>query len=57
MFGMAKKQSFINFSRYSINSYASLVLRDSEVTFLEEGKDATFCPFLYCILFIDSVED
>ena len=33
-------------------SYATLVLVDSEVTFLREEEDVAFCPSLDCILFI-----
>ena len=30
----------------------SMVLGNSEVTFLGEGEEAAFCPFLYCVLVI-----
>ena len=50
-----EKQSIINLSIYRSVSFASVVLRDSEVNFLSERKDAAFCPFLYCILFICSI--
>ena len=50
---MIKKQSIINLSSYSSKSYATVVLSNSLIAFLEEGEDVTFCPFLYCILFID----
>ena len=39
----------------SCKSYISVV-SDSEVAHLGEGKDASFRPFLYCVLFIDCVE-
>ena len=54
-FDIVEKQSIINPSNYRSKSYASLVLGDSEVTFLREGEDAAFCPSLYCILFIYSI--
>ena len=43
-------QDIINLLLNSCNCYASVVLNDSEV-----GKDATFCSFLYWVLFIDCV--
>ena len=49
---LIEKQSIINFNSYSCMSYASVVLSDSEVTFLGERKDVTFHPFLLCVLFI-----
>ena len=36
-------------------SYASVVLSNSEVAFLGEGKYANFRPFIYCVLLIDCV--
>ena len=33
----------------------SLVLGDSEVTFLKDSVDAAFCRSVYCILFIYAV--
>ena len=53
-FDMVEKQRSINLS--SCRSYVSVVLGDSDVTFLRETGDAAFCPFLYCILFIDNIE-
>ena len=47
-----EKQGIINVSSYSCKSYDSVVLR---AFFLDEGEDATFRPFFYCILFIHSV--
>ena len=41
---MIEKQGIINLS-----SYAFVVLSDSEVAFLGEGKDVAFCPFLFCL--------
>ena len=52
---MVQKQSIVNFSCYRSKSYASVVFRASEVPFLGKEEDAAFCPFLYCILFIDSI--
>ena len=50
-----EKQSFINLNSDSSKSYAFVVPIDSNVTFFDEGEDAAFCPFLSCILVIDSV--
>ena len=50
-----KKQCIINLSSYSSKSYAFVVLGDSEVTFLEEGMDAIFHPFLNWVLCIDCI--
>ena len=47
---MVEKLSIIDLSSYRSKSYASVVLSDSKVTFLGEGEDAAFCPFLNCIL-------
>ena len=44
------KQAIINLSSYSSNNYESVVLNDSEVTFLGKGEYGTFCPFLSCVL-------
>ncbi len=54
-FDIVEKQNIINLSNYSHKSYIFVVLSDSQVAFLEEGEHATFCPFLYRILFIDSI--
>ena len=54
-FDMIEKQSIISLSNDRIKSYTSVVLCDSEVTFLEEGKNAAFCPFFSCPFFIDSI--
>ena len=43
---MIEKQRIINLSSNCNTNYASKVLSDTDVTFLGEGKDATFCPFL-----------
>ena len=52
---MIEKQGIISFHSYSSQSYASVVLSDSGVTFLGEGKGAIFHLFLNCVLLIDSV--
>ena len=31
--------------------YVSVVLRDSKVTFLGDGEDAAFNPFLFCVFY------
>ena len=49
---MIDKQGIINLSSNSSKSYAPVVLSESEITFLREGKDAAFHPFLYCVLLI-----
>ena len=49
------KVRILNLCNYTSKSYASVVLSDSEVTFVGEGEDVAFYPFLYCVLFIDSV--
>ena len=54
-FDAVEKQSIINLSSYKCKCYISVVLKDSKATFLWEGEDAAFCPFLFCVLFIDSV--
>ena len=46
-------QSIINLNQNK--THVSIVLIDSEVTFLRERDDAAFFPFLYCVLFIDSI--
>ena len=43
---MIEKQSIINLNFYSSKNYASIILSDSEVTFVGEEEDAAFCPFL-----------
>ena len=45
----------INLSNYSSKSYASVVLKDSEVAFLEVRKDTNFPPFHYCVSFMNCV--
>ena len=54
-FDTIAKQSIINLSRYRSKCYASVVLCDSEVTFLREGEDAVFCPSFCFILFLFGV--
>ena len=49
--------STLNLSCYGSKGYGSDVLGDSEVKFLEEGEDAAFCPFLYCVLVIYGVAE
>ena len=48
-----EKQGIIKLSSYSGKIYTSVVLSNSEVTFLGEGNDAAFRPFLLCELFVD----
>ena len=50
-----EKQSTINLDSYIYKSNASVVLCDSEVTFLWEGKDVAFRSFLFYVLFIHNV--
>ena len=52
---MVEKQSIVKFSTYRDKCYASADVPDSKVPVLAEEDDAAFSPFLYCILFIDSV--
>ena len=52
-FDTVEKQSILNLNSYSSKSYASIVLDDSEFTFLREREDAAFHD---CILFIYGVE-
>ena len=52
---MNENQGIINFSRYNSKSYASVVLRDSELTFFREREDVAFCPFFFFVLFIHRV--
>ncbi len=42
-----EKQGIINLSNINSRSYASRVISDTEVAFLEEGKVAASCSFLY----------
>ena len=51
-FDTVEKQNIRNLSS---KSYGSVVLNDSEVSFLW-GGDSTYCPFFYCILFIDNIQ-
>ena len=51
-----EKLGIMNLSSYGNKSYASVVLSHSVVTFLGEGEDVDFCPCIYCVLFIPSVE-
>ena len=48
-----EKQGIINLSSNSSKKYEFIVLSDSEVTFLGEGKNAIFRLFLCYVLFID----
>ena len=50
-FDTVEKQSILNLSNYKSKGYASVVLGDSEVTFLREGRMQPFVH-LYFILFI-----
>ena len=52
---MIEKKSIINLSSYSSKSYAPVVRNDSDLSFLEEEKDAAFHSLLYCVLFIHRV--
>ena len=52
-FNTVEKQ---NIDSFSSKSYACVILSVSEVYVGGWGRDAVFCPFLYCILFIDYVE-
>ena len=52
---MIEKQGMKNLSCHGRKSCDSVVLCNSEVIFMVEGKDETFCPFLYCVLSIDCV--
>ena len=52
---MIEKLGIVNFSSYSSKISASVVLSDSKVTFLGEGKDRAFYSFLSCVLFIHRV--
>ena len=47
-----QKQRIKNFSSHCGKSNVPVVLCDSEVPFLGEGKEATLRQFLHCILFI-----
>ena len=46
---MIEKRGIINFNSFSNESYASVVLCDSDVTFLRKGKDATFRLFSFSL--------
>ena len=52
MLDTIEKQSIINLSSNSSKSYTSVVLSDSEITFLEKGKMQPFDHFyiLSCLL-------
>ena len=45
-----EKRNIINIRSYRSQSYASLVLSDSDVVFLEKEKDATLRPYLLFFL-------
>ena len=49
-----ENQGIINFSSHNIKDYTTVILSDSNVTFLkeEEEEDTAFCPFFYYVLFI-----
>ena len=51
-FDTVEKQNIINLSH---ESYASIVLNNSQVAFLGKGEDAAFYLFISCVLFLDSV--
>ena len=48
-----EKQCIINLISRCSKSYTSVVLGDSEITFLREGKDPAFCPF-FCFFFLNT---
>ena len=50
-----KQLRIINLCQSNSKCDIFVVLTDSEVTFFMEGKDAIFYPFLYRVLFIDSI--
>ena len=54
-FNSVEKLSLINLSSYSVKNYASVVLSDSDDTFLGKGDDAPLFPFLYHISLIKCV--
>ena len=56
-FDTIEKQAINKFSSYSSKSYAGVALHDSEVASLEKGKYVGFRPFVYCIMFIESLHN
>ena len=54
-FDEIEKQSILKPSRYGSKTNASVVLNDSEVTFLREEEDAVLCTSLCCVLVIYNV--
>ena len=50
-----EKPGIINLSSYDSKSYDFVVLSDYEFAVLRKEKNATFCLFLYCLLFINRV--
>ena len=48
-FDAVEPQKITNLSRCRSKGYTSVVLGNSEVTFLGERNDAAFCPSLYCV--------
>ena len=49
-----EKLGAISLCSYGSKNYVSVTLNGSTVAFLGEGEDATFHPFLHCVLFIHS---
>ena len=50
-----RNRAIINLSRCCYKNYTSVVLNDSEVTFLGKVEDAAFHLFLFGVLFIDNI--
>ena len=51
-------EGIINLCSYSSKSYISVIISDSEVTFIGEEEDTIFRPFFYYVLLhIDTFKD
>ena len=52
---LVEEQSIIKIISFSRKNVDSVVLCDSEFTFLEEGEGAAFCSFLFYVMSIDAL--
>ena len=53
--GQAYIFGFVSLSHYGSNGYTTVILDNSDVSFLKEMEDAAFCPSVYCVLIIYGV--
>ena len=55
-FDVVEKQRMIKLWGYGSEDYTSVVLGNSEVTFLGERADTAFCPHVYCVLLYTALQ-